>query len=466
MINYKKVFHKGETIMSRAARRKLKKLFQKDIVEFIRIQNHFFKTFVEDLSDVKDPRKEGYIFYAIEEILYTIIMKNIFSIASMQEMTDKFNDEECVRNLCKLLGKEEKEFMPHYVTINECLERLDPEELQTFRMKLIKKLLRKRSFETARFLGNYWLVIIDATQLFYFKEKHCEHCLKKTVNKGTAEEKTYYYHNVLEAKLVLGDNLVISIATEFIENEDETVEKQDCERKAFRRLAAQLKKKYPRLPVCILGDSLYACGPVFEICKENRWEYLIRYKDGSIPTLAKDYQSILAMEEYEEKTQTETREYARKPRQNIKHRMKWISDLEYQGHVLTVMELQIEQDGETKGSFQWVTSLRIRGKTAWEFAVTGRKRWQIENEGFNIQKNYRYDIEHANSLNYNGMKNHYLLTQIADILLQLYENGIKGLREIKRIIKNISSDLLASFGRQLTAEDISYTQKRTSVSIS
>ena len=64
------------------------------------------------------------------------------------------------------------------------------------------------------------------------------------------------------------------------------------------------------------------------------------------------------------------------------------------------------------------------------------------------------------------MKNHYLLTQIADVLLQLYENGIKGLREIKRTIKNISSDLLASFGRQLTREDISYTEKRTSLSIS
>jgi hypothetical protein len=59
-----------------------------------------------------------------------------------------------------------------------------------------------------------------------------------------------------------------------------------------------------------------------------------------------------------------------------------------------------------------------------------------------------------------------LLTQIADILLQLYENGLKGLREIKRTIKNISSGLLASFAQQLTMEDISYTQKRTSISIS
>ena len=64
-----------------------------------------------------------------------------------------------------------------------------------------------------------------------------------------------------------------------------------------------------------------------------------------------------------------------------------------------------------------------------------------------MQKNIRYDIEHANSLDYNGMKCHYLLTQIADILLQLYENGNPGIEKAKGRKKNISSDLLKSFGK-------------------
>lgn len=61
--------------------------------------------------------------------------------------------------------------------------------------------------------------------------------------------------------------------------------------------------------------------------------------------------------------------------------MKWVSDLYYEGHELTVMELKIEKDNKPEGSFQWVTGFPIRGKTAWEFAQTGRKRWKIENEG-------------------------------------------------------------------------------------
>lgn len=52
--------------------------------------------------------------------------------------------------------------------------------------------------------------------------------------------------------------------------------------------------------------------------------------------------------------------------------------------------------------------------------AAGRGRWKIENEGFNNQKNGIYDIEHLNSRNSNAMKNHYLLIQIAVVLMQLY----------------------------------------------
>lgn len=79
-------------------------------------------------------------------------------------MTEKFNNETIIKNICKILGKEESEFLPHYITINECLEKLDPQELEKFRTKMIRKLLRKRTFEEARFFGKYWPVIVDATQ--------------------------------------------------------------------------------------------------------------------------------------------------------------------------------------------------------------------------------------------------------------------------------------------------------------
>lgn len=67
------------------------------------------------------------------------------------------------------------------------------------------------------------------------------------------------------------------------------------------------------------------------------------------------------------------------------------------------MTLEIEKEGEEKSVFQWITDLKITKNKAWELAETERSRWLIENEGFNIQKNHPYRIQHANSLNNTAM---------------------------------------------------------------
>lgn len=444
--------------MTRPQRREEKKKCSKDFAAFCRITRQYFPEFTKWLQEIKDPRK--FWTYETEVMLMTVILKNICNISSMQKMTDEFLDEECVGNLCRILGVERHEFLPHYVTINEFLSRLETGELERLRKNMIRALLRRRKFEGARFLGKYWLVIFDATGLFHFPERHCPHCLKKVINKGTPEEKESYYHHVLEAKLVLGDGFVISIGTEFIENESEDVSKNDCETKAFKRLSEKLKKEYPRLPVCVLADSLYASEPVFERCiRDNGWHILLRYKDGSIPSIAEEYSSIAGMGEAEELDREIAQEYPRKGKLKEKYHMEWVPEIDYRGYHLTLLALEIETESEKTGrketkTFQWLTDLKVTGKNAEEFARTGRGRWRIENEGFNLQKNIRYDIQHVNSKDYNAMKCHYLLTQIADILLQLYEKGIPCLRKAKRDIKKISSDLLRSFGERLTGEDI------------
>jgi len=445
--------------MTRAERRQLKKSEGNPLVELLKVQKHFYKDLWRDFAGVHDPRHSSYINYTSDVMLAMPLMKNICDIRSMQEMTASFNAEECISNTALITEKNELSELPHYVTVNDFLSRLNPDELSTIRSKMIKSLIRKRSFENARFLGQHWIVIVDATQLYTFKKKNDDQCLTRTfTNKETGEKTTQYYHSVLEAKIVLGDNLVVSIASEFIENDGEDAErqkkmsadeiKQDCETKAFGRLAAKLKKAFPRLPICIMGDSLYASEKVFQICDDNEWKYLIRFKDGSIPSVAAEFHLLKEREV-----------------QNERDGARWVNGISYNKRMVNVMEF-VFQKKKNELRFQWITNLEVTKKKVLEFAETGRKRWMIENEGFNIQKNHRYEITHANSKNYNAMKNHYLITQIADIILQLYEKAIPLIKELNKSIKNISSDLLASFGRQLTREDISYTEKRTSLSIS
>ena len=124
-----------------------------------------------------------------------------------------------------------------------------------------------------------------------------------------------------------------------------------------------------------------------------------------------------------------------------------------------------DKNGNEKNiRFQWVTSLELTKRNLEEMIIAGRGRWKIENEGFNNQKHGVYRIEHLNSKNSNAMKNHYLFTQISDILMQLYLAWNPYIKEIKQTIKNTSSGLLESFrGLTVTEEDVSYILRYTTM---
>ena len=75
----------------------------------------------------------------------------------------------------------------------------------------------------------------------------------------------------------------------------------------------------------------------------------------------------------------------------------------------------------------------------------GRKRWKIENEGFNEQKNGTFCISHLSSRNENAIKIHYYLIQIAHIIRQLLEQGSIILREMKLQKKEVSEHIQNAF---------------------
>lgn len=119
------------------------------------------------------------------------------------------------------------------------------------------------------------------------------------------------------------------------------------------------------------------------------------------------------------------------------------------------MEAQIEMKDEKIQTYVFITDIEITKKNIKSLIAVGRSRWKIKNEGFNQQKNIRFYIEHVNSHDYTAMKNHYLLTQIADILMQLYENGLNIIRAHKKTAKEKSSKLFEAIrSRVITEEDL------------
>lgn len=437
-----------------------KKKKDRGIVDFIMIQNHFFKGFNMWIREMVDPRNPSYITYTQSDFVYLGILKNVCSIKSMRQMKENFNEEVCADTLRRLSGNKKLEEIPHYDTLNYYLERLSPECLSELRKKMVTSLIRGKQFYRARLLGKYWRIILDGTGVAYFSEKHCENCLQETRSYKDGKKVKLYYHKVLEAKLVLGDHLVISLGTEFIENEKETVEKQDCEINAAKRLLMKIKKEYPRLPVCVQGDGLYAVESIMKLCRENQWKYIFTHKENRQPVVGRDY-ALLTKQDGKEEVSEIGQEKGAGAFYNhvgkISGKTEEINVYEY-----TCRKKVKRQEKEIH--FQWITNIEVTRRNIEEMIHAGRGRWKIENEGFNNQKNGLYDICHLNSRNSNAMKNHYLLTQIADILMQLYVAWCPLIKEIKQSIKNTSSRLLESFRRQpVTDEDVSYILRYTTI---
>ena len=203
-------------------------------------------------------------------------------------------------------------------------------------------------------------------------------------------------------------------------------------------MAEKLKKRFPRLPIIIVADGLYVNTKVIETCNGCGWDYLFRYKEGCAPSIEECYQTT--------------------PEKNAAEKAEYINGIIFRDqdvNVLKYAERKMKKGVEVVTDFAWITSIEITNKNADKLVKAGRNRWKIENQGFNRQKRWQGDIEHACSFHEKAQKNHYLMEQISDFIKQLYEFFFLERNEIKKVQKNISSELLASFGRQLTREDIS-----------
>jgi hypothetical protein len=323
-------------------------------------------------------------------------------------------------NLNRLAGTQQTS-RPVNKTLNDYLGQIGSQPLAHLRTRLVRSLLRQKVFDEARLLG-YRLVLIDATGHLRFHQRHCEHCLVRKAGAGTL-----YLHQVLEAKLLGPADIVASLGTVFIENPDLPADasaeqfKQDCELKAWQRLAPQIKKDFPQLPICIGGDGLYLCGATLAVAKANDWRYVLVFKPGRLPSVWADFQQLLALSP-QQKVEVELPDGRRQV-------FRWVNALSYtdsEGRTWTFNVIACEEtdkDGQTT-SWAWATDLAVNRKTVVQIATGGgRKRWCIENQGFNMQKNSGLNLEHAYSHGEEQLQAFYYLLQIGHLIVQLVEKG-------------------------------------------
>jgi hypothetical protein len=367
--------------------------------------DHHFPDLYEKIGAIPECRKRAD--YSLLELIMAGVAMFLFKQGSRNAMNNERDEPRFRKNYERLF----KARLPHMDTVEDVLRVLAPHHLETLKTELVKGLLAKKCLRKYRVFGSAYQVVIDGTHVMDVPAGHCDHCLHQTFKNDTVR----YFHNVLEAKLVGDNGFCLSLATEWIENDAE-YEKQDCELKAFARLAAKLKRDYPRLPICIVADGLYPNQTFFGLCREYGWAWIVTFKEGNLPSVWKRVVQRQGLSHCRRRE-----EHIQQGGQEIHRTYEWHPRMTYQGFPIHwfACEEVVEQ---TCTYFVYLSSLEMDCYSVLELTASGRLRWKIENEGFDSQKHHGYGLGHQFSRrSMLAMKNYYQLMQIAHLFNQLFE---------------------------------------------
>jgi hypothetical protein len=380
------------------------------------IQLHFPELF-DWMREVDDCRKKASD-YELSAHLTACLAMFLFKAGSRNQYNQHREDIQFQKNYKRLFGFA----MPHGDSVHNVMALLDVTQIEQLKQKMVQVLIQRKTFHGSRYRGQWFRIAVDASGVGSYDHQRDGQCLHRTSKNG----KTTYFHSVLEARLVTPNGFSVSIATEWIENpEGDEYDKQDCERKGFTRLAATLKKVYPRLPIVILADGLYPYEGFFAICKANQWRYCVTFKDGNLPTV---WEEVIELQPLQK--QNVWREVCHRPDGTIVEQVfQWVAGVVYKGHTLnwlacteTIRPTKSEASEERPKttSFVHITDLSINARNIADTSKTGRLRWKIENEGFNTLKNGGYGMEHQYARkSYIALKNYFQFMQMAHLIHQL-----------------------------------------------
>jgi hypothetical protein len=374
----------------------------------------------ETLPDV---RKFGH--YSLSNLLLQGLFLFICQEKSRNAMNNRIEESDCYRENFSRLFKGMK--TAHFDTVDEVLRKIGMEDLEKVKVKMIRRLIEKKVL--IKYNG-YYLVTVDATGVTSYDEDPESVLLHKTSKNG----KVTYLNIMLEAKLVTPEGLCLSLASEPLSNEEiAEYDKQDCETKAFKRLAKKIKSFYPRLPVCILADAFYANQSLFEICRDNEWQFIVTFKDKQLKTLQTEIsdlaESVRIRFEKQHLVNKKLHRYNIQSYQAIEgltyldYRLNWIECIELQP---STAQPAANKKVPTPVKFVYLTNISL-GEIAdlkedriVKIVKAGRYRWKTENEGFNTQKNLGYHLHHKFARNaVKTLHNYYQLLQMAHIINQL-----------------------------------------------
>jgi len=358
---------------------------------------------LDKFSRLKDPRRPGSIRHKLTVLMVYALLLFIFQYTSRREANRELSTPAILETLRTVFP--EIDSTPHMDTLARLLEEIPAEQIENILGTTVRKLLRRKKLQ-ALLVEKRYVVAIDGTQKFTRTHLFAPETLHR-------KDKNYVY--VLEAALVGPQGIVIPLLAEFCENIPNQ-DKQDCELKAFYRLAIRLKELMCKLPLLIVVDGLYPKGPVMRACRQNNWDFMIVLPSACLKSVWDDALGIHQLEP----DQTRTYKWGDRTQS-----FWWANDITYDWrdtenkhhhlvlHVVVCNETWGKNESTT---WAWVSSTPLTKKNIIDrCSRAARHRWGIE-EFFLTEKRRGYNYEHPFSYNWNALKGWHALMRLGHLI--------------------------------------------------
>jgi hypothetical protein len=426
-------------------------------VEQTRIIREQLPLLLSRLARIKDPRNPRKLKHKLTVLLLYGILTFVYQRTSRREANRTMTKPQFMENLHLMFP--ELETIPHHDTINRLLAEIEVDDIEAAQIAVVRRLIRNKKFY--RYLiANSYPIAVDGSQKLVRDDQWCVESLQREI-KTSEDTANQHYVYVLEANLAFRNGMSIPLMTEILTYHDGNVEnaKQDCEQRAFHRLADRLKEAFSHLPIMVLLDGLYPNGPIVALLRKKNWDFMIVLQDKSLPSVHQEVEGL--------KKIVTGNHCDRKWNKRNQH-FWWINDIDYRYgdnnrhrqklHVVVCEETWDEVDpssGEivTKATrHEWISGKPLNERNVHERCNLGaRHRWSGIEASFNVEKHQGYQYEHLFSQDWKAMKGyHYLmrlghlfnvLAQYAGSLAEMVRvHGVQGL--IKFVVETIASPWL------------------------
>ena len=357
-----------------------------------------FPQFPDLLQSLPDTRNQDKITFSRYDLVMAAIFLFVLKMGSRNQMNLSCNDEELVENVERLFGFK----IAHMDTVNSFFEGLEPDCLEKVLAEMTRALIQKKVLRPNKTLNDCFAIAIDGSGDGSATEKD-----GGTLRKESKLGKVTYYRSLLLASIVTPNGFSIPVAVEWIATEDGS-DKQDCELNALKRLADKLKRLFPRLRICLIGDALYANGSVLEICSQNNWHYIITVKEN-LSSVSSEAEGITSYFGY--KANIDGRVVLRD--------VSFAKGLQYQRFKLNWIRTHESDEKERNIRFTYITDINFNTKNLPELISIARSRWNLE-DTFNTIKNRQvHGLHKFAQKSFKAYKNWRIVMLIAQVIEQL-----------------------------------------------